>query len=104
MSAIFLFFQLFEYLVSLVYSVYFVKKRFSFLLSTNNIIDKYMLLRKSTNKEYKRKYKPWITRGILKSIDQKNKLHQQIVKYKDPKIKEDIYTKYKVIKNRITDI
>ena len=26
------------------------------------------------------------------------------VKYKDPKIKEDTYTNYKVIKNRITDI
>ena len=40
------------------------------LESTNNIIDKYTPSRKITNEEYNRKYKPWITRGILKSNDQ----------------------------------
>ena len=74
------------------------------LESTNNIIDKYIPSRKINNEEYKRKDKPWITRGILKSNDQKKELYRQFVKYKGTKIKEDTYTKYKVIKNRITDI
>ena len=36
------------------------------LESTDNIIDKYTPSRQITNEEYKRKYKPWITRGIKK--------------------------------------
>ena len=48
------------------------------LESTNNIIDKYIPSRKITKEE--RKYKRWITSGILKSNDQKIKLYQQFVK------------------------
>ena len=36
--------------------------------TVNQIIDKYMPLKKLTNKEYKRKFQPWITNRILKSI------------------------------------
>ena len=36
-----------------------------FLDTTNKIIDKYMPLKKMSNREFKRRYKPWITNGIL---------------------------------------
>ena len=39
-----------------------------------SIMDKYIPLKKITNKEYKRRYKPWISKGILKSIIRKNNL------------------------------
>ena len=43
----------------------------NFLHLVNSIIDRYMPFKKITNKEYKRKYKPWVTTGILKSITRK---------------------------------
>ena len=39
--------------------------------STSSVIDDYMPLRKITNKEFKRRYKPWISKGILISINRK---------------------------------
>ena len=37
--------------------------------STSSVIDDYMALRKITNKEFKRRYTPWISKGILISIN-----------------------------------
>ena len=40
-----------------------------FFYKVNVIIDKcYMPLRKMTQREFKRKFKPWITDGILNSV------------------------------------
>ena len=74
------------------------------LTTTNNIINSYMPLRKITNKEYKRKYKPWITTGILKSISRKNKLHHKYIKFKDILLKNQKLNEYKVLKHRITEL
>ena len=41
--------------------------------STSSVIDDYMSLRKINNKEFKRRYKPWIS--YLISINRKNKLY-----------------------------
>ena len=37
--------------------------------STSKVIDEYIPLRKITNNEFKRRYKPWISKGILISIN-----------------------------------
>ena len=42
-----------------------------------------MPLRKLSNKEFKRVYKPWITNGIVNSISRKNKLYNKYTKTKD---------------------
>ena len=55
----------------------------TFINDVNSIIDKYAPLRKIKNKEYKLRNKPWVTKGILKSIKIKDNLFQRLSKEKD---------------------
>ena len=48
-------------------------------------------IREQTKRETKRKKKPWITKGILKSIKTKNILLKQFLRHKD----RLIYLQYK---------
>ena len=76
-----------------------------FLKKVNELLDKYMPLRKLTQKEYKRRFKPWITNLILDKIEKKKKAFR---KYMNPRanteIKEQLKTDYKNIKNEITNL
>ena len=65
--------------------------------SYQKLIDKYMPLRKLSNKEKKSLAKPWITRGIKKSIAVR-KLLRKSTKNKCAKI----YDEYKYYRNLIT--
>ena len=47
-----------------------------------NTLNKHALGKKSTKRKMKTKCKPWITKGILKSINTKNKLYYQCFKQK----------------------
>ena len=67
----------------------------------NRIIDKYIPLRKLTNREFKRRYKPWITNGIINYINRKNKLFNMYCKTKDQIAKEQVYNDYKLLCNSI---
>lgn len=51
-------------------------------------------------KLYYNQYKPWITKGILKSIQHKNKLYKKSLMENTPESK----TNYKKYKNRLTNI
>ena len=62
-----------------------------FLTKINQIIDKHMPLHKMSNKEYKMRLKPWITKGILNSINRKNKLYNKYSKIKNQEFKKEIY-------------
>ena len=66
--------------------------------SYQKLIDKYMPLRKMSNKEKKSLAKPWITRGIKKSIAVRDKLLRKSTKNKCAKI----YDEYKYYRNLIT--
>ena len=68
----------------------------------NELFDKYMPLRKVSHKEYKRRFKPWITDNILKSINTKNKIFKRYIKCKDKQSKEQLNNEYKNLKNVIT--
>ena len=68
------------------------------------IIDKYIPLRKMTNREFKRRYKPWITNRIIKSINRKNKLFNRYCKTKDLNVKEQVYNDYKLLRNSINEL
>ena len=63
-----------------------------------------MPLRKVTKKEYKRRFKPWITEAILRKINNKNKIFNEYMNAKDPTGKEQSYTQYKSRKNEITTL
>ena len=55
--------------------------------STSKVIDDYIPLRKIINKEFKRRFKPWISKGILTSINRKNKLYKKYIKCKNNETK-----------------
>ena len=78
---------------------------FNQLLDTlNKIIDKYMPLRKLTNREFKRRYKPWLSNGILNSINRKNKLFNKYSKMKNSVLKQQIFNEYKTLRNSINEL
>ena len=74
------------------------------LHKTDNLLDKYIPLKKLTKEEFKQSRSPWITNGILKSISRKDKLFDKYRKCKNNAIKADIHIEYKRLKNRITSL
>ena len=46
------------------------------------LMDKYLPLKKISKKDHKRKYKPWITNGILASMKRRDKLFGKYIKTK----------------------
>ena len=75
-----------------------------FLSKLNYIIDKYMPLKKLSNREYKRRFKPWITNGILNSISRKNKLYNKYSKTKDELMKQQVFDEYKSLRNIVNEL
>ena len=70
-----------------------------FLNIIKESLQKHAPFKKASHKQQKLRKKPWITRGILKSINHKNKLRQQ-------SLKGDNHTKktFKVYRNKLTHI
>ena len=68
------------------------------------IIDNFMPLEKVKNKDHKRRYKPWITNGILTSMKRRDKLLQQYIKIKEITSKSLVHTEYKLIRNKIVEL
>ena len=60
-----------------------------------------MPLRKVSNKEFKMRFKPWISHEILDSITKKNKLFKKYVKCKNVVNKSLLFDEYKRLKNQI---
>ena len=73
-----------------------------FMTKINNILDKHMPMKKVSQKEFKQKFKPWITNDILRKIDHKNKLFKKYVQLKNADKKQRIFNEYKLAKNEIT--
>ena len=64
-----------------------------------------MPLRKLSNKEFKRMYKPWIANGIFNSISRKNKsLYNKYTKTKDNAQKIIYFEEYKILRNTINEL
>ena len=70
----------------------------------NILLDKYMPLRKINKKEFRRRYKPWISDEILSKIDSKNRLFKKYVKCKNSERKIELNNNYKTQKNEITNL
>ena len=73
-----------------------------FHTSFNSFVDKHIKKRKLTPSEVKQKYKPWISKDILKMINKRNRLHSLYIKTKDNNdLKQRIHIRYKTIRNEI---
>ena len=75
-----------------------------FLKKFNLILDKYLPLKKLTKQKLKFKTKPWITPGLQKSISVKNKLLTKFIKLKEPTLKNEAHTKYKLYRNMLATL
>lgn len=76
----------------------------NYMLTFSNLLQQHAPLKKLSNKEIKTLKKPWITTGILKSINKKNEIHRKSVKAKNPIRKEELHELYKTYKNSITKL
>ena len=76
----------------------------SFNDAIEKLLDKHMPKIKITKKEFKQKYKPWVTRGILTSIRRKDKLLNKFIRTKNQSRQQVIYNAYKTLRNQILDL
>ena len=56
-----------------------------------------------TNKEIKQQQKPWITKEILRTMNERDKIHKKWVGEKDNITKTSLHTDYKNIRNKIRE-
>ena len=72
-----------------------------FLKKINDMLGRHATLKYMSRKQQKSISKPWITKGILKSIKTKNTLHNKFCQAKDNKSKSDLHNKFKKYCNLI---
>ena len=76
----------------------------NFLSKFNILLDEHMPLKKISQKQFKQKYKPWISNHILSKIHEKNKLLRKYVNCKNHVRKSGLFEQFKVLKNEITQL
>ena len=75
----------------------------NFYQKVNGIIDNHLPLKKISKKELKQQFKPWITRGIIKSMKTRDQLFKKYINSKNEN-KEQIHNEYKIHRNRIVEL
>ena len=75
-----------------------------YLDRSNMLLDTYVPLKRINKYKLKSKSKPWITLGLQKSISAKNKLLKNFINKKDPVLKEEFHTKYKIYRNLLSTL
>ncbi len=76
----------------------------NFLTKFNTLLDTHMPLRKISQREFKQKFKPWISKQILSKIDDKNKAFRKYLRSKNMVLKNDLHRKFKDLKNEVTHL
>ena len=66
------------------------------------LLDEFAPYKKVTKKEYRLKFKPWISTEILNLMNQRDKLLKRFSKEHDPIKKSTYHTDYKQIRNLVT--
>ena len=61
-------------------------------------------MKKMSQKEFKRKYKPWISDEIIRKIKHKNKIFKKYVNCKNTIRKQELNIEYKILKNKLTEL
>ena len=69
-----------------------------------DLMNAFMPVHKIKFNKKRHKISPWISKGIIKSINVKNKLYPKYLKTKDVQAKDDNFFKYKVYRNRLNKI
>ena len=67
------------------------------------LLDKHMPLKKITQKQYKRQFKPWISNEIIANCKQRDRIHHEYSKTKDTTKKSTIFAEYKIVRNSIVN-
>ena len=75
-----------------------------FFQKLDQLFDKHCPKKKITKKQQKSLPKPWLTKGILKSIKVKNKTYKQFCKSTDPLKKNELHIKFKTYRNSIVKL
>ena len=75
-----------------------------FLNKFNELLNNHMPLRKMTQKEFKQRYKPWITFNVINKINEKNNMLKKYMNCKNSAQKTELYDKFKDLKNQITEM
>lgn len=80
-------------------------------LTTKNFVDRFEILldqhmpwRKITQKEFKKRIKPWINDEIIELIDKKYETFKKYMQCKDEERRKTLHEEYKQLKNAVTDI
>ena len=76
----------------------------NFLARFDQILDKHLPLRKLRQREFKQKFKPWISNDILNKIDEKNKTFRKYMKCKNLVRKDELFGQFKNLKSEITSL
>ena len=66
------------------------------------LLDTYAPLKRINKYKSKFKSKPWITLVLQKPISVKNKLFTNYINERDPILKEEFHTKYKIYRNLLS--
>ena len=75
-----------------------------FISKINNLINDWAPLKELSNAKQKLQNKPWITKGILKSIKNKNKQYRKMCRTKDLTKRKKIEQEFKTYKNYLLKI
>ena len=76
----------------------------NFLSKFNALLDGHMPLRKLTQKEFKQKFKPWISKNIIGKISEKNKIFRKYINCKNDICKAELFEQFKILKNETTHL
>ena len=76
----------------------------SLFKTVDDLVDKYLPLRKVTKKELRTQKKPWITNEIQNQFKIREKLKRKFIKAKDKTKKEQYHNDYKSIRNQIVTL
>ena len=74
------------------------------MLIINNLLDKHAPFKEQAKRKEKLRFKPWITKGILTSIKQRDKIHKEMIKAKNSQTKQLKLSLYKKYRNIIVDL
>ena len=70
----------------------------------NKLITKHLPTKKLTKKQMKNKDKPWISKGILKSLRTRDLMYSKYLKEKDPIVKTILHQRYKKYRNSLVKL
>ena len=76
----------------------------NFILIINNLLDTHALFKEKAKRKDKLGFRPWITKDILTSIKQRDKIYKEIIKVKNSQTKQLNFSFYKKYLNIIVDL